>query len=196
MMKMILASLCAAFAITASATPNQPVQKEQTTVAMIQAIQHQVVLSQIGTMGLNWRVNDTANYNMKMGFIQGKMVMKVASIGPEGIWMHQDVDLGFLGQQQAQILLDQNTGAIKKMIVNGQEQQVPEQDLEIISTEQVQVTVPAGTFDAIYVLARSNNEELKMWVNPNAVPLSGMIKQVSPSQLGEVVVELTSFSRG
>lgn len=159
--------------------------------------QQQLVIQEVGPQRLTWQVGDTASYNVNMGFISGTMVMKVASVGPDGIWMHQDMDLGFAGKQKVETLIDQETGAIKKMIVNGKEEQVPDQDIEVISTNQEQVTVPAGTFDSMHAVVRERgkSEDINIWVNPLVVPMSGMLKQVAPGPIGEVTVECTSFSR-
>lgn len=188
MIKAIIASLAMAFAVNASANP---------VVDTLVAQQQNNIRVMVSTMALNWKVGESANYNVDMGFIKGTMVMSVASIGADGIWMNQDMDLGFMGKQQVQTLLDPNTGAILKMIVNGQEQQPPTQDIEIISTLEESVTVPAGTFDSLHVVAKdkSNNDEINFWINPKVVPLSGMLKQVAPSQFGQVTVELTSFNK-
>lgn len=143
---------------------------------------------------INWTVGDNAKYNMDMGFIKGTMVMTATSVTADEVEMSQDMDLGFMGKQQAQVIIDANTGAIKKMIVNGQEQQIPEQDLELIEIIDDTVTVPAGTFDCQHVRLKDNKsgDEIKIW-NNSTVALSGMVKTIQPGQFGEVTVELTSF---
>ena len=45
--------------------------------------------------------------------------MKVTSVEADGIWMSQDIDLGAFGKQEVKTLIDSETGAVKKMIVNG-----------------------------------------------------------------------------
>lgn len=187
MFKAIFASLTLAFTVNASANT--------TIVDMVVSQQQLAIQSAVETYRLTWKVGDTANYNVNMGFISGTMVMSVASVGEEGIWMHQDMDLGFAGKQNIQTLIDANTGAIKKMIVNGEEQEVPEQNIEIISTNQEKVTVPAGTFDSMHVVAREQGktEDIHMWANPLVVPMSGLLKQVAPGPIGEVTIECTSF---
>ncbi|NCN41967.1 hypothetical protein GW916_12050 [bacterium] len=189
MLKAVIASLSLAFSLNASAAT--------TAFEVFQKAHFNAIQSTIGVTRLTWKVGDSANYNLNMGFIQGTMVMKVASVGDDGIWMHQNMDLGFAGQQEIKTLIDAETGAVKKMIVNGKEEQVPEQDIEIISTNQEQVTVPAGTFDSMHVVARESGktDDINIWVNPLVVPMSGMLKQKSPSQLGEVTIECTSFNK-
>lgn len=189
MIKAIFASIALAFTVNASANT--------TIVDLLVSQQQLAIQSGVETFGLTWRVGDTASYNVNMGFISGTMVMSVASVGADGIWMHQDMDLGFAGKQKVETLIDPNTGAIKKMIVNGKEEQVPSQDLEIISTNEEKVTVPAGTFDSMHVVAREKGktDDINVWMNPLVVPMSGMLKQVAPGPIGEVVVECTSFAK-
>jgi hypothetical protein len=188
MFKSILAGVVLAFGVSASAN---------TIFDDLVNLQQQAIQSQVGIQELTWQVGDSANYNINMGFISGTMVMKVSSVTADGIWMDQDMDLGMMGQQKVQTLIDKNTGAIKKMIVNGQEQQPPAQDIEVVSTNQEKVTVPAGTFDSMHVVARDKNQsgDINVWMNPLIVPMSGMLKQVAPGQLGEVTVECTAFHK-
>lgn len=42
---------------------------------------------------------------------------------------------------------------------------------------------------------KDNNQETNAWINPEQIPLSGMLKTIQPSQFGEVNVELTSFNK-
>lgn len=143
---------------------------------------------------LNWKVGDNTQYNMDMGFVKGTMVMTATSVTEDEVWMSQDMDLGFMGKQKAEVLIDANTGEIKKMIVNGQEQQIPEQDMELIEIIDDTVTVPAGTFECQHVRLKDNKSggEVKVWSNAT-VALSGMVKTIQPGQFGEVTVELTGF---
>lgn len=143
---------------------------------------------------INWTVGDTASYSMNMGFIQGSMVMTATSVTADEAWMTQDVDMGFLGKQKMEVLIDANTGEIKKVIANGQEQQIPEQDMELIEIITDTVTVPAGTFECQHIRLKDNKSggEVKMWAN-QTVALSGMVKSIQPGQFGEVTLELTSF---
>ncbi|HWU44305.1 MAG TPA: hypothetical protein VN132_12730 [Bdellovibrio sp.] len=190
MLKAFLVVLGLVSAIQAKAAPSilETLVNVQTTAVM-----------DAHTMGLDWKVGDTANYDLDIGgFIKGSMVMSVASIGADGIWMDQDADLGFAGKQKIQTLLDPNTGAIKKVIANGQEQQIPKQDLQIIETKEEKITVPAGTFDSIHARAQdkaANNGEINIWLNPQIVPMGGMIKQTAPSQFGVTTLVLKSFKK-
>lgn len=169
-------------------------------ISLFDTLVHQqnvVVMDQAHATGLNWKVGDTNNYALDMGFLQGKMIMSVKSITSEGIWMNQDMDLGFAGKQNAEMLLDSNTGEIKKMLVNGKEQAIPKNDVEIVEVTEDRITVPAGTFDCIHarIKDKEKNEEINSWINPQEIPLSGMLKTIQPSQLGDVTISLTSFRK-
>lgn len=187
MIKAIIASLALAFSVNAVAAP--------TIVDAIVAQTQLSIYSEANTLGLDWKVGDSATYSVDMGFIKGSMVMSVRSNDAEGIWMVQDVDLGFAGKQKVEILIDGNTGEIKKMIVNGKDQEIPKQDIEIISASEDKITVAAGTFECIHIVMKDNTsgDELNVWINPQVIPMSGMIKQVQPSQLGKVTIALKSF---
>ena len=170
-----------------------------TTVAeSIFASQQATLTESIVAQGLNWQVGQENNYKLNMGgFLNGTMKMFVREITADGIWLVQDVDLS-IQKQKIEVLLDPNTGAIKKMIVNGKEQAPPKADYELVEQKEDRVTVPAGTYDAIYlkVKDKANNGQIsEQWVNPRDIPLSGMLKSLADSQLGKVTIELTSFKK-
>ncbi|MBY0314972.1 MAG: hypothetical protein K2Q26_05600 [Bdellovibrionales bacterium] len=154
------------------------------------------MLAQAVSRALEWKVGDTNNYKLDMGFIQGTMVMAVRSYDSEGIWMTQDVELGFAGKQNMETLIDPNTGAVLKLLVNGKEQEPPKQEIEVIEIVDANITVPAGTFNCMHIrlMDKTQNQEVNVW-QTTSVPLSGMIKTVQPSQLGQVTIELTSFTK-
>jgi sporulation protein YlmC with PRC-barrel domain len=160
------------------------------------AAQQAKIQSAVVAQGLNWKVGDENNYKLNMGgFLNGTMKMSIREIGADGIWMVQDVDLK-IQKQKIEVLLDPNTGEIKKMLVNGQEQAPPKSEYEVIDQKEDRITVPAGTYDAIYIKVKdkANGDQItEQWVNPRDIPLSGMLKSLADSQLGKVTIELTSF---
>jgi hypothetical protein len=167
-------------------------------VDVVVDISQQSILGEARTTGLNWKVGDTANYNVDMGgFIKGTMVMTVREIGAEGMWIDQNMDLGFAGKQTVSMLLDPNTGEVKKVLVNGQPHDLPENNMEVVKVEEDKVTVPAGTFECVHATLKDTktNEQSDMWMNPALVPLSGMIKAIQPSQLGKVTIVLKNFKK-
>lgn len=189
MFKALIAALSFTFAVSAQAAP--------TLIESIVQSQQVAIKDQVKTMALDWKVGDQNDYSLDMGFLKGSLTMKVREVGADGIWMDQDIDLSFAGKQQASMLIDPNTGEIKKMIVNGKEEAVPKQNVEIIEVKEANITVPAGTFDCIHarILDKDTNKESNAWINPQEIPLSGMLKSVQPGQMGEVTIELKSFKK-
>jgi hypothetical protein len=157
------------------------------------ALQQSVV-----TEGLDWHVGQENNYKLNMGgFLNGTMKMSVRSVDATGIWMVQDVDL-MIQKSKIEVLIDPANGQIKKMIVDGKEQDPPKTDFEIIDQKEDHITVPAGEFDAIYIKIKDNAQNgqiSEQWVNPRDIPLSGMLQSKATSQLGPVTIQLTSFKK-
>lgn len=186
-------SLLFAITITASVAS----QAYITLAEEIFAAQQPYIQSSVVTQGLNWTVGQENNYKIDMGFIKGTMKMSVREIIADGIWMVQDIDLS-IQKQKVEVLLDPNNGQIKKMLVNGKEQAPPKSEFEIIDQKEDKITVPAGTFEAIYIKVKDNANKgqiTEQWVNPRDVPLSGMVQSKSDSQLGKVTIQLTSFKK-
>lgn len=149
----------------------------------------------VGTLALKWKVGDKASYKMSGGLINGTAEMYVREDNGTEIWVQQDMNLGFLGQQKVEVLYDKATGQVKKILANGKEQQLPNQaDIEVVETKEDRITVPAGTFDAIYakVKDKKNNQIQEAWLNPKEVPINGLLKTISDGQMGKVSLELTA----
>jgi hypothetical protein len=184
--------IVAAMAVSTSA------QAYNTLAEAVFATQQTQLQESVVATGLDWKVGQENNYKLNMGgFLNGTMKMYVREVIADGIWMVQDIDLS-IQKQKVEVLIDPNNGQIKKMIVNGKEQQPPKTDFELVEQKEDRVTVPAGTFDAIYLKIKdnANNGQIsEQWVNPRDIPLSGMAKSVANSQLGKVTVELTSFKK-
>jgi hypothetical protein len=129
--------------------------------------------------------------------IKGTMTMSVASIEADGIWMSQVIELGKNVKQEIKVLIDPTTGATKKIVVGGKEQAAPKQDVEVVDTTEERITVPAGTFDSMHIIARNKasakNNEINIWMNPQVVPVGGTLKQITPSPLGKMTTMLRSF---
>lgn len=187
----------AAFLFLGAASASTPTTVVEQVISGVEQQLHIQLMSSVHNMGLNWKVGDQNNYSLDMGFIKGGMVMTVNSIGDDGIWLDQDMDLGFAGKQQAKALIDPNTGEVKKLIVNGKEQEIPKQNVEIVETKEDKITVPAGTFDCIFVRLhdKDNNNDIQTWINPREIPISGMLKTIQPGQFGDVTLLLKSFKK-
>ena len=149
-------------------------------------------------LGSGWEVGDSADFSINMSIVKGTMHSFVREHVEQGVWLQQDMDMGMFGKQVIEILLDPTTGEILALIVNGEKQTPPEPgDMEIIDVQNTNITVKAGSFDCMYVkiLNKKDNKESEVWINPDVVPLGGMLKQKAPSQMGEVVVELTKYNK-
>lgn len=182
--------LAAAMVVAVSA------QAYSTVAESLFASQQPYIQQSVVTQGLNWKVGQENNYKLNMaGFLNGTMKMSVREISADGIWMVQDVDL-MIQKQKIEVLMDPNNGQVKKMLVNGKEQTPPKSDFEIVEQKEDHIRVPAGEYDTIYIKVKdkANNDQItEQWVNPRDIPLSGMAKSLSDSQLGKVTIELTSF---
>lgn len=161
-------------------------------------VQTQVkTMSDVRTQELDWKVGDTANYSIDMGFIQGTMKSFVREAVSQGYWVEQDADLGFAGQQKIEILFS-HQGQILEMRVNGQKQTPPDgSNQEIVDQKEDNITVAAGTFDCIYLKIhdKKENQDSEAWLNPLKIPVAGLIKTIAPSQFGQVTIELTSYEK-
>lgn len=154
---------------------------------------------QADNLGLNWKVGEKADYSLEVGsFIKGSMKMSVRELNDKGFWVNQDADLGFAGKQKVEILYDKYNGAVLEMIVNGEKQTPPDPaEQEIVETKNEQVTVPAGTFASLFVKLKNtkDNKITDAWINPEKIPISGLLKTNSDSQMGKVKIALTSFQK-
>lgn len=184
--------IAATMVVTATASAHNTLA-EAIFASQLTHIQQSVV-----TQGLDWKEGQENNYKLNIGgFINGTMKMYVREIIADGIWVVQDVDLS-VQKQKIEILIDPANGQIKKMLVNGKEQAPPKADYELIDQKEDKVTVPAGTFEVIYLKIKdnANNGQIsEQWVNPRDIPLSGMAQSKADSQFGKVTIQLTSFKK-
>jgi hypothetical protein len=148
--------------------------------------------------GLNWKVGDQADYTVSIGgFINGTSHNFVREDIGASLWMVQDMDLGVAGKQMVEVLIGKATGKIEKLLVAGKEQTPPDAaDQEVLEMHEDNVTVPAGSFPCIYVKIKSKKEGSiqEQWINPQTVPMSGLLKALADSQIGKVTQEATKFS--
>ncbi len=196
MLKFFSAALTAlAATLTFSAAHAEQSAFVQFSQPLIDSVQIQ---SNVSAMALKWKVGDKADYKMAVGgFINGTIKSFVREDNGTEIWVQQDMDLGFAGKQKVEILFDKATGQVKKLLADGKEQQIPDASkMELVETKEDQVTVPAGTFKAVYakIKDRDSGNIQEAWINPQEVPINGMVKALADSQLGKVTQELTAKS--
>ena len=146
---------------------------------------------------LDWKVGDTANFVVHLGmFGDGSMKKHVTKFEGDTLWMRQDVDM-IIQKQVCDVQIDRNNAQVLKMICNGQEQSLPDGEIEIISQDYETITVPAGTFKSIHIVAKSKDiKKMELWANPQETPMEGTLKMIMSTDFMDITMELTSFSRG
>lgn len=147
---------------------------------------------------INWKVGDSMEYNISMGFF-GKIGTSSKSVTKdegEALWFQQTMKIA--GRTETvEALIRKSDGKIIKLIRNGQEQQIPDDKIELISQDYTKITVPAGTFDVLHIVAKTKEiSKLEIWSNPPQTVMDGTVKQLLATQLGDMVFELTNFKKG
>ncbi|MEZ4743243.1 MAG: hypothetical protein R3B45_12490 [Bdellovibrionota bacterium] len=187
-MKLLLASVCAFFFST-NILANELVSKIIKNDFRIHAALNLI----------DWEVGDHAEYNLRFSMGSGTAEVTIREQVGDNFWINQQLSLGPLGGDHlVELLVNPATGEVLKMIVDGNEQDAPEQgEIEVISIEEVEVVVPAGTFTTQHVTIKDveSGKISEQWVNQQQVPVYGLVKNVSPEQLREVSMELTGFGR-
>ena len=184
------------FALSALAAPVTQANECQMRVTSKAAAQ--IAVSIVSPFDLiNWKVGDSESFNLSVGsFLKGTMTEVVTKDDGDGsIWMQEIMDLT-VQKETVDTQLNKATGKIMKMLVNGQEQQIPDETVTIISQDYTEITVPKGTFKAMHIVAKSaQSDHIEMWANPAATAVSGTIKMISATQLGDMTMELTDFHK-
>lgn len=149
---------------------------------------------------INWQVGDQMEYNINLSFLKGTAVNSVASEkvvdGTPAIWVTNNVDL-MNQKQKIEQLIRRHDATVLQLLVNGQEQEVPDPgEVEIVEQDYVKVTVPAGTFKSIWMKINTKEQKgIEVWVNPKDTAMDGLLKMITPSQMGEMTMELTGFNK-
>ncbi len=147
---------------------------------------------------INWTVGDTAEYEVSAGAFGkvGKMVKSVTKDEGQALWVKQDMDMQ-IQKELIEILIRKSDGKILKMLRNGQEQAVPDQSIEIISQDYTEITVPAGKFKVLHIIAKSKEiSKIELWANPKDTVMDGAIKQSISTGFVDISMELSSFKHG
>lgn len=176
------------------------VRAEISAVEIQQALRVLTVLDTVQSAQnlINWQVGDFQDLTVKMIFGGGTSHKEASSEdrAQNAVWLKNTISL--MGQNQvSEALLSRADGKILKLLVNGKEESIPDQKVEILEQAETTITVPAGTFDCMYIKARitsgSQTQELKMWANPVDINLDGELKAVIGSQFGDITMELKQF---
>lgn len=152
---------------------------------------------------INWQVGDYHKFNVKFLFGGGSGLKSVPSedVAQNAVWLKNEMTL--MGQKQVtETLLSRTDAKVLKLIVNGKEQDPNaggDAEIEILEQYEDNVTVPAGTFKAMYVKLKTKAEGqetvIQVWVNPIDVGLDGQIKLVAETQFGPLTLEVTEFKK-
>lgn len=187
MKKLALSMLLAVAAFSAKANANNATL----TQIMLTDIQMSVAGAIHTNNAINWKVGEFQESNMSAVF--GNIgVMKKTASAEEGnaIWIKSEVT-GMMSQT-VETLIDRADGHMVKYRENGQDKPVPQDKLEIISQDATSITVPAGTFEVIHIVAKSEKiKSLEVWANPRDITLDGSAKAVIDAGMITVTVELT-----
>lgn len=181
----LVAAAIVGISLTAKAHALNPAELQVVTTVMAES-----------AAGLNWKVGDKAAYNVAVGgFIKGTIKAEVTQDTGTGFWFVQEIDL-MIQKQKVETLINKTNGQIEKVLINGQEQEIPKAETEILEMKEDKITVPAGSFDAIRVKIKDkkSGNVSEAWVNPKIVPMTGLLKMIGQTQLGELIEEATSFS--
>lgn len=148
---------------------------------------------------INWKVGDKMDYNVSAGAFGklGTMTKTVTKDEGTSLWFRQQMAL-MTQNEVIDIQINKADGKILKMIRNGQEQQIPDEQIEIISQDYTEIKVPAGNFKALHIVAKTKSiSKLEAWINPRDTVMDGTLKQDMATQMGiNLVMELTSFAHG
>lgn len=145
---------------------------------------------------INWKVGDTATYDVKIGMFGniGSMVKTVTKEEGAAVWVHQEANLA-IQKDTTDILMNRADGKVLKVIHNGKEENAPDDKPELISQDTTEITVPAGIFKCIHVVGKSKNiEKFEFWANPRDTVMDGMLKMVMSGNM-EITMELKSFTK-
>ncbi|OGQ17679.1 MAG: hypothetical protein A3B70_08140 [Deltaproteobacteria bacterium RIFCSPHIGHO2_02_FULL_40_11] len=146
---------------------------------------------------IDWKIGEKATYDMDLGFLgKGSVVKEATKEEGNALWISTKAKTP-LGEQTADVLIRREDGKILKFIVDGKEQEYKEPELELISREADEITVPAGTFKTIHIKAKdkSDDADIDMWANPVDVPLGGIVKNIVVKGFLTITMVLKSFSK-
>jgi len=167
----------------------------QRTLTAIQVADLQATATNL----INWKVGDYQKIKIQMLFGSGTGTKEATQDVPaqNAVWLVSEMSI--LGQRQkTEALISRANGELLKLIVNGKEED-PKNDgeIEIIEQSETQVTVPAGTFDCLYIKAvvpaQGKKMNVELWINPFDVNLDGNLKTVAQTQFGALTISLTEF---
>jgi hypothetical protein len=137
------------------------------------------------------------DYEVSAGFLgSGTMHKAVTKDEGSALWINQKIELS-IQNENVDILINKADGKILKMIRNGQEQQIPDDKLEVISQDYTEIDVKAGHFKAIHIVAKTKQvSKMEIWANPRDTVMDGSLKNIIATGMVDLTMELSSFKHG
>lgn len=173
--------------LTASAQANPVV-----TLGQIQAIE--AIRTTTHLAAIEWKIGDAQTYKVTLGMgLDGTMEKEAFKEEGNGVWVRQQLKLPIMNDS-SEMLIDRNSGKILKYLHNGKEEKLPDGQLEIVSTKNEVIEVPAGKFKVLYILAKSKDvQKMEIWMNPREISLDGAAKVFIDQGMMKITLELTKF---
>lgn len=193
-MKNLLTASLIIFGSVFASAESFSTQEIQTKVS---AINWQQFWAQQDIRNLNWQVGDLVEFDMKISVLPGTMLMFISSIEGSTAILNQELSIATV-KQSCDMHFNLNTGELLKMVCAGQEQKPgPPGESEIIEMKEAQVTVPAGTFQTVYIKAVTGEKKqvVEQWINRSEIPILGIVQSLTPSAIGTMTMKLKAFKK-
>lgn len=169
----------------------------QEVQSQINSINWQEFWSQQDVRNLGWHVGDLAEYDLKLAVIPGSMLMFVSSIEGSIAVLNQELSIATI-KQSCDMHFNLNTGELIKTVCAGVEQKPGEpSNTEVIDMKEDQITVPAGTFQTVYIKATTGEKKqiIEQWINRSEIPVLGLVQSITPSPIGTMNLKLKAFKK-
>lgn len=165
-----------------------------TTITLEQIQKMEIARASAALALIDWKVGDSQDYKVTLGFgLEGTMHKDAFKEEGNAIWIRQELKLP-VANDSSELLIDRNSGKVLKFIHNGKEEQVPDDKIEIVSSKNDVVEVPAGKFKVLHVTAKSKNvQQIEIWLNPRDISLDGAAKVYMDQGMMKITMELTKF---
>lgn len=193
---MKMKSLWAMLALVVSAPAMANEMADTARAIMMTQLQASIALDVHTNNLINWKVGEYQTYDITSSFgNMGAMKKYVASEVGNNIWVNSEMGGGMMGgSQKVEALIDRATGKILEMKQNGQRQAIPDDKIEVISQDSTSITVPAGTFECIHIVAKSQKiSKLEVWANPRDITMDGSAQMYIESGFMPMTLKLTGM---
>lgn len=145
---------------------------------------------------VDWSVGDKAEYTIETGFIPGTMVKEVVKDEGDAIWVNTSMDL-LIMKEKVEMLIRKVDGAVLRVIRNGKEESLPEDDsIDVISQDYQKVETPAGIIPCIHIVFNTKDiQNGQLWISEKPLVMDGMVQTKVPGQGMEITIKLKSFKK-